>query len=156
MDNAKRLENLVNIRKQTVDNIIQAQEKQKDKQNKRTTRILRTFLPNGTVVYRKNDGMITKLAPRWIGPYTIFDHDERGNYVLLDSLGNGMQAKFPLEKLKILDEATLEENLGEIKELVNDRRIDNKLEYLVRLKDKSKDSWVKEDDFQTVDIINDY
>ena len=47
--------------------IEKAQEKQMDKQNERTKRIKRTFLENGTVVYRKNDGIITKQEPRWIG-----------------------------------------------------------------------------------------
>ncbi len=155
-ENAKRIERLVEIRKLAVDNIVEAQEKQKDKQNKRTTRIVRTFLERGTVVYRKNDGMITKLEPRWIGPYTIFDHDERGNYLLLDSLGNGIQTKYPLEKLKLLSQDKIEENLFEVKELINDRRVDNKMEYLVRWKDNSKDSWIKEEDFQTIEVINDY
>ena len=100
--------------------------------------------------------MITKLEPRWIGPYTIFDHDERGNYLLLDSLGKRVQAKYPLEKLKILTEAEQVENISEVKEVINDRKIDNKLVYLVKWKDNSKDSWVKEEDFQTIEVINDY
>ncbi len=70
---------------------IEQQDKQKDKQNKRTKIIQRTFLENGTTVYKKYDGIITALALRWIGPYKVYDHDEKGNYRLKDTLGNGLQ-----------------------------------------------------------------
>lgn len=59
--------------------------------------------------------MITKLTPRWIGPYKIYNHDERGNYFLIDALGNGMSQKYPLEKLKVVDESKLKPGVDEIK-----------------------------------------
>jgi hypothetical protein len=99
---AEQIRNLIETREQVVREVELQQEKQMDKQNKRTKRIQRTFLKNGTTVYRKNDGIITALALRWLGPYTIFDHDERGNYRLKDTLGNGLQQKFPLEKLWVV------------------------------------------------------
>jgi hypothetical protein len=136
--------------------IVRAQEKQKDKQNLRTKRILRTYLEIGTTVFRKNDGIITKLEPRWIGPYKIFDHDDRGSYSLIDATGVGMQQKLPLEKLKVVDNSVMLNDLKEIKVIIDDKTIDNKLEYLCEWKDGSKSTWVKEADFQTIDIINDY
>jgi hypothetical protein len=82
---AEQIRNLIETSEQFVREVELQQEKQMDKQNKRTKRIQRTFLKNGTTVYRKNDGIITALALRWLGPYTIFDHDKRGNYRLKDT-----------------------------------------------------------------------
>ena len=159
---ADQIRKLVEIREKVVAEVELQQEKQMDKQNKRTKRIERTFLENGTTVYRRNDGIITALALRWIGPYKIFDHDERGNYRLEDEMGNGLQQKFPLEKLWVVrhnSEIVSGENLDEIcevKEIIDDRTINNKIEYKVKWSDKSTDSWVKESDFGTVEVINEY
>ena len=106
MKRADQIRKLVETREKVLKEIELQQDKQKDKQNKRTKRIQRTFLENKTTVYRKNDGKITGLALRWIGPYKVYDHDEKGNYRLTDSLGNGLQQKFPLEKLWVIDQNT--------------------------------------------------
>ena len=154
---AIQIKNLAEItRPKVINNIENAQEKQRELTNKRNKKILRTYLQNGTVVFRKNDGIITKQEPRLIGPYTIFDHDEHGNYFLQDQTGQGSQRKYPLEKLKIVEKEILENNIGEIEKILNDRKIENKLEYLVKWKHETETTWVKEEDFQTIDIINDY
>ncbi|RNA01901.1 hypothetical protein BpHYR1_003807, partial [Brachionus plicatilis] len=62
----------------------------------------------------RNDGIISKLAPRWLGPYKIFDHDERGNYFLQAETGSGLTQKFPSEKLKIAEKEVFETNVGEV------------------------------------------
>ena len=152
---ANQIAELVNTRNIVLDTIRLKQDKQKSVQNKKTKRILRTFLERDTIVFRKNDGMITKLEPRWVGPFKILDHDERGNYLLVDSLGEGVKGKFPLEKLRIVGDV-LEEDAAEVKEILKDRTINNKLEYLVSWKDGSENSWVNEDDFLQVEIINKY
>jgi len=118
---------LVKLRNKVVENINEKQQKQLEVQNKRTKRMKRTFLEKGTVCYRKNDGILTALAPRWIGPYTILDHDERGNYLLVDSLGVGLQQKIPVEKLLIVDESQQQDNVVEVKEILKDRTIENKI-----------------------------
>ena len=153
-----QIKKLVSEREQVIETIEKSQEKQKEKQNRRTKRIMRTFLDKGTVVYRKNDGMITKLEPRWIGPYKIVDNDSRGNYLLIDQMSVGYEKKIPLEKLKVVNEEQYEnvDDIQEIKKILNDRTKDNKIQYYVRWKGKSNDSWVNEDDFNQVDIINNY
>ena len=95
--------------------------------------------------------------------YTIFDHDERGNYRLKDSMGIGMQQKFRLEKLwpistTVHKELDVQEkgDICEVKDIIDDRTVNNKIEYKVRWSDKSKDSWVKETDFGTVEVKNEY
>ena len=99
---ADQIRQLVETREKVVTEVELLQENQMEKQNKRTKRIERTFLENGTTVNRRNYGIITALALRLIGPYKIFDHDERGNYRLVDEMGNGLQQKFPLEKLWVV------------------------------------------------------
>jgi hypothetical protein len=47
-------------------------------------------------------------------------------------------------------------DICEVKEIIDDRTINNKIEYTVKWTEKSKDSWVKESDFGTVDVINEY
>ncbi|MCB1179790.1 MAG: chromo domain-containing protein, partial [Leptospiraceae bacterium] len=144
-----------NKRIETVERIHNEQDKQTSLQNSRTKRIERTFLKNGTIVYRKNDGMITKLEPRWLGPYKIFDHDERGNYSLIDTLGNGLSQKFALEKLRVVPEEQFLQDVEEVKSILKDRTVNNKIEYLVLWANGNK-SWTKEEDFCSVDCINDY
>ena len=159
---AEQIRRLTEVRVEVVKEVEIQQEKQMEKQNKRTKRIKRTFLKNGTVVYRRNDGIITALALRWIGPYTIFDHDERGNYLLKDKMGVGLQQKIPLEKLWIVERVEGEDieiendSIGEVKEILEDRTSNNKIEYKVKWADNSKESWVKEEDFGTVEVINEY
>ena len=84
------------------DRFNQRSSRQRKQVNDRHKRINRTFLPNGTKVYIKNEGILTKLKPRRIGPYFIFDHDEKGNYFLKDVSGLGTHNKYPLEKLRIV------------------------------------------------------
>jgi hypothetical protein len=153
---SNQIKALIEKRKDVLDKIDIAKDKQTADQNSRTKRIQRTFLENGTVVYRKNEGILTKLEPRWLGPNKIFDHDERGNYSLIDHLGNGMPKKFPLEKLKIVSkDQYIADHIDEIKKILDDKKIENKIQYLVEWS-KGDQSWVKEEDFQTIDIINDY
>ena len=153
---SNQIKELIEKRKDVLDKLDISKDKQMTDQNVRTKRIQRTFLENGTVVYRKNEGIITKLEPRWIGPYKIFDHDERGNYSLIDQVGNGMPKKFPIEKLKLVSkEQYIADEIDEIKRILDDKTVSNKLEYLVEWK-KGDKSWVKEEDFQTIEVINDY
>ena len=53
------IRDILEKREHLVKVVDEAQEKQKDIQNARTSKILRTFLPNDTVVYRKNDGILS-------------------------------------------------------------------------------------------------
>ena len=99
--------------------------------------------------------MIDKLEPRWIGPFKVFDHDERGNYALVDALGNGLPKKYPIEKLKIVPKEQMREDIVEVDKIINDRTSENKTQYLVVWKNGDQ-IWTNEDDFQTIECINDY
>ncbi|RNA25454.1 hypothetical protein BpHYR1_034492 [Brachionus plicatilis] len=106
--------------------------------------------------HKRNDGIISKLAPRWLGPYKIFDHDERGNYFRQDETGSGLTQKFPLEKLKIVEKEVFDTNVGEVECILDERTKNNKIEYLIKWKENKKQEWISEDRFETVDIINKY
>ena len=143
------------VRNKAKENIEIAQEVQKDTSNKNNKKILRTFLKNNTVVYRKNEGMITKLEPRWLGPYKIFDHDLKGNYLLTESDGTSHPKRYPLEKLFVVDRK-IEENLKQIKRILKHKNEKNEIKYLVEWKENKEQEWVEEKNFETIDIINDY
>ena len=66
------------------------------------------------------------MEPRQIGPYKMFDNDDRGNYAQIDNLGNGLTKKFPLEKLKIVPDEQFDQNVIELKKILKDRTIQNK------------------------------
>jgi len=147
---------MTDLRKIAIERMNFKRVKQSDDLNTVNKRVERTFLPKNTVVYRKNEGILTKLAPRWLGPYKIFDHDMLGNYFLVDALGNGLGNKFPREKLYVVPAELYREDVDEVKSILKDRKVGNKLEYLVEWKNDPVHSWVKEDDFQSVDVINNY
>jgi hypothetical protein len=73
-----------------------------------------------------------------------------------------LQQKIPLEKLWIVEGTEGEDfgiendSKGEVKEILEDRTSNNKIEYKVKWADNSKESWVKEEDFRTVEVINEY
>ena len=149
-------EKIEKTRRKTLSNIEAAQEKQTHLTKSKNKRIERKFLKNGTIVNRKNDGIVSKLAPRWLGPYKIFEHDERGNYSLQDETGSGLTQKFTLDKLKIVEKEVFDTNVGEVECILDDRTKNNKIEYLIRWKKNKIQEWISEDRFETGDIINKY
>ena len=127
---AKRAEQIRQMtestRSQKIDSIREAQDKKRIQVNFRHKRIIRTFLPNGTKVYRKNEGISTKLEPRWIEPYSIIDHDERGNYFVKDVSEQSTHNKYPLEKLGI-ESSSDTQSSREVKKIIGDKRENNKI-----------------------------
>lgn len=67
--------------------------------------------------------MITKLEPRWLGPYKVFDHDDCGNYSLIDNFGNGLPKKYPFEKFKLIPNQQYSTEVEEIKRIISDWKI---------------------------------
>ena len=88
-------------RKTAFDNVLKKQEKQKQIQDSQH-KIRKERLELGTRVNLKTEGLLTKLQPRYHGPYKVIGHTESGNYKLEDSTCLVMAGTYPLEKIKVL------------------------------------------------------
>jgi hypothetical protein len=60
------------------------------------------FLEDRTTVFLKKEGLLSKLEPRYTGPYKIVGHTKFGNYELEDSDGLKLDMFYPLHKLKVV------------------------------------------------------
>ncbi|RNA01057.1 hypothetical protein BpHYR1_003709 [Brachionus plicatilis] len=70
-------------------------------------------IPISSTVLIKCEGLLTKLEPRFKGPYKVNDYTKRGNYVLSNSLGEVLKDSFPRHKLKIGPQNTSLQAFGE-------------------------------------------
>jgi hypothetical protein len=131
---------------QAVENINKAQEKQKENQDKRQNVMVQP-LEKDTIVFVKVPGLLTKLEPRYRGPYKIAKQTPQHNYILKTMKGKPLKASFPLCKLKIVkdwqnfDATSCEDGneLDEIEKILNDRVKDGMKQYLVKFKDYTND-----------------
>jgi 3-deoxy-D-manno-octulosonic-acid transferase len=82
-----------------VQNIEKQQEKQEKIQNN-AHNVDQTPLASGQSVYVKNDGLLTKLEPRYRGPYTVIKQTATGNYKLKDATGEAVKFTVPRHKIK--------------------------------------------------------
>ena len=80
------------------ENLAKSAEVQKNNQNKRDTISNEKILP-GTQVFIKAEGLLTKMANRYYGPYTVVREADGGNYVLKNALDEEMKLSFPRQKL---------------------------------------------------------
>jgi len=153
-----QLKNLVSSTRQlAIENIKTAQDKQVNDQNKRFN-ITTEAIPNGTPVLIKNDGRIGKLEPRYRGHYYIHSQTENGNYKLKDITGEIVKDSFPVNKLKPFLEENQSENHFEIEKILDKRKENNEIQYLVKWKSFSSDhnEWVLESQFSDFKKINEF
>ena len=57
--------------------------------------VVPNILEPGTTVYVKSEGLLTKMANRYNGPYKVIRSTDAGNYILANSLGEEMKISFP-------------------------------------------------------------
>ena len=140
-------------------NIEKSQIRQKITQDKRVN-VRKEALEINTKVMILNDGIIPKLTNRYKGYYTIENKDELDNYTLKDNLGNIVNQKYPLHKLKVVsnEEETLDKETAEVEKILDDKCRDNENYYLVKWKNRSssENEWVHDSDFFTKAVINKY
>ena len=133
-----------------------SQVKQKEIQNSQHN-IIEKPLEAGTIVYKKNEGMLKKLDARYSGPYKIVRITNKNNYILEEPTGELYPESVPLHKLKITKAS--QEGKGsdvlEVKKVKDHRITNNNNEYLVIWSDNTE-SWVKEEDFNTFECIKEY
>jgi hypothetical protein len=147
------------IRPDAIKNIEDAQERQKDIQNKRT-KPTEITLKKGTPVMLKVEGLRGKLENRYRGRYFVKEQTSGGNYKLENALGEELKQSFPISKLKpFIEDNNKPEDSVEIEAILDKRKNeDDIIEYLVKWKNLSDDEneWVPEDHFDDVKIINDF
>jgi hypothetical protein len=96
-DEIKKL--VENLQQDAVQNIQKQQEKQIKIQNQ-SKRVDAEPLKTGQCVYIKNDGLLTKLEPKYKGPFTVIEQTSTGNYKLKDATGQQIERTVPRHKLK--------------------------------------------------------
>lgn len=147
------------LRQRALINVSDGQRAQMKVQDSRAHKILVDSLKAGTPVFIKNEGILTKLEPRYIGPYKIARRNLIGNYELEDHDGNVLKTSYPIHKLKLIEEPedmTVES--WEVDQVIDSRQKNNMMEYLVRWKNcpESDNSWVKESHFNSMEPITEY
>ena len=141
-----------------VDNITKGQVRQKAIQNK-AQNVEEEKIAIGKTVYLKCEGLLTKLEPRFKGPYTITGHTSRGNYKVNNALGEALPESFPRHKIKVVeDNDDLPSDSLEIEKIISHKIIDNEWLYLVKWKElpRNESTWIPEKNFNTLDIVNNY
>ena len=148
----------------TLDIIEKKQEKQKKYQNQNQNN-LKEPLKIGTMVYIRNMKIKNKLEPLSTGPFKISNQDENGNYILENAKGKKLKGKgYPPCQLIVstatnANESSItdEENF-EVEDILDCKLKRGIRYYLVKWKDYSEEdnSWVKESNFDTPEIIQEY
>jgi hypothetical protein len=85
-------------------------------------------------VYIKNDGLLTKLEPRYFGPYTVASITKCGNYKLKNTENIIFHNSYPLEKLKLTKETDNSDQIFTVEKILNDRIFRRQQQYLVKWK----------------------
>jgi hypothetical protein len=78
-------------------------ESKKDKQNEiknQVNNVLTKHIDVGTTVYVKNEGLLSKLDQRFLGPFTIDSITKNGNYKLKNTENLILDKSYPLAKIK--------------------------------------------------------
>ncbi|MCA9761261.1 MAG: DDE-type integrase/transposase/recombinase, partial [Streptococcus sp.] len=145
-------------RERAMVNIKVGQEIQRGVQDSRN-RILDIPLAVGSKVFIKNEGLLNKLQPRFVGPYRIARCNPSGNYELMDAENKLLPSSYPLHKLKPL--RSMEENQSdfcEVEKILEHRDNGVEREFFVKWVNCSEDEncWVKETDFNSIEIIQEY
>jgi hypothetical protein len=109
------------------------------------------------MVYIRSLKIQNKLKQDAHGPYTVVGRTANGNYCLENRLGKRMQQAYPLSRLKEVTPEPSEENY-EVEKIIDHRIRHGHFEYFVKWKGYavSECSWVKERNFDTTEIIEEY
>ena len=159
MARAKQIEDLIVVKQQRATcKPLDQQEVQKAIQNSRAN-LRQEALTPGTRVMLKREGILSKLEARFSGPFLVTRRTANFNYELEDILGNKLKQSYPLHKLKIadhFDSNVLEDEVDEIVEVLDHKFDKDGNFYLVKWKNDNVNSWIPEENFNTMEIINKY
>ena len=138
------------------DNIKDSQVKQKIIQDNQNHLVLKILEP-GTSVFIKNEGLLSKLSPRYSGPYKVVRHTSGGNYVLENALQELVKMSYPRQKLKVVSELENDDSVNlEVEKIIDHKKVNNQIVYLVKWKNSEDTDWLPVDNFNTMEVINKY
>ena len=111
----------------------------------------------GAPVYHKSAKIQGKLQPVYHGPYTVKGRTNTGNYILENRKGVQVRQTYPLSRLK---ETTAPENddTNKVEKILDHRQQHGHIEYFVKWENKPSEdcSWLREADFEDVELIENY
>ena len=133
-----------------------SQEKQKIIQDNQNNVDLNVLVP-GTSVFIKNEGIISKLSPRYSGPYKVVRVTSSGNYVLENALQELVKMSYPRHKLKLVADLETEDSINlEVEKILDHKKVNDQMIYLVKWKNSDDTDWLPVDNFNTMEVINEY
>ena len=110
-----------------ITSIENSQEKQREIQN-RNQNTVHDKIPIGQTVYLKCEGLLSKLEPRFKGPYKIVEITRRGNYKVENSLKEKLPESYPRHKIKVVeDDKRLPEDSAEVEKIIKHKTINNEI-----------------------------
>ena len=138
--------------------VINDKQKHQSKVQDNSKNVLQQPLSVGTTVYIKTEGLLSKLDPRFHGPFTIVKQTPNGNYKLKNAANTILDKSYPLEKLKLFTENEDTSTIYAVEKILEDRVFRRKQQYLVKWKDypDSENSWENEENFVSMIPIRKY
>ena len=138
------------------ENLKKAKQRQLTVQNNRNN-VETERLEIGQTIFIKNEGLISKLTSRYVGPYTIDGHASGGNYYLKNALGERLDKSYPRNKLKVTKSLQEEDETNEEIDYVFDSKIENDKQFFhVKWKNSDDTNWVPLDAFNNLECVNAY
>jgi hypothetical protein len=162
----KRTIEIKTLFEQTIPNTLvtleHIQEKQKEHQDKIHNVIL-DDLKSGDKVLILIPRLKPKMEPKYMGPYTIDEKTENGNFWLLNMYDRRMPTSYPRNKLKKvdnrIDERIKQDEVPFIIEKIQKDRVRNGIkEYFVTWvgKDSRDSCWIPENAVDNQELLNEY
>lgn len=136
--------------------IEKAQERQKVSQDKQNKKLLTPPLKEGDQVLLKNTGLLTKMQPRYSGPYIVSHLTSSGNYWIKTTTGTLLQKSFPITQLKKIPQKSKQDSPGW--KILHHKREDGKILYYLKEMqgNGSNDGWVDEGKIVTLSLYEPY
>ncbi|CAF1063141.1 unnamed protein product, partial [Brachionus calyciflorus] len=82
-------------------------------------------IPIGRTVFLKSEGLLSKLEPRFKGPYKIIEHTKGGNYTVENALKETLAESFPRHKIKVVEDyKNLPDESAEVEKIIKHKDVD--------------------------------
>ena len=155
-------------------------DERQDEANKKLNakrKLITRFYPVGATVFLRNDAQVSKLEPKWIGPFLVHSN-KHGTYTLQDTDGELLYGKHknkprrvPISKLKWVSDVPVplfnaagddkpidqDQERGVVKAILQADETGTTTKYLVEWKDPSaSNQWLSADRFDDPSLVAQY